>query len=170
MFWAHGNRDVSSDIDISNITVPIVKIIQGKSSYFQLVSMTTSFRTHDHILVLINLLFLFYLYIFLFLRLECSFHLKAFADTVQGVGRYAIGSVTHRQTLERPILLLKGDRMESVGILLGKRSGIKNSRNGTGKNSSLSFYFSRRSDPDQIRSVAHVVGTSANVPHWILTI
>ena len=66
MFWAHGNRDVGCDIDVSTITVSIVKIIQGKSCYFQLVSMTTSFRTHDHILVLINLLFLFDLYIFIF--------------------------------------------------------------------------------------------------------
>jgi hypothetical protein len=56
---------VGCDIDVSTIAVSIVKIIQGKSSYFKLVSIT-SFRTHDRIIVLINLLFLFYLYIFIF--------------------------------------------------------------------------------------------------------
>jgi len=65
------------------------------------------------------------------LRLECPFYLKALADAVQGVGRYPIGSVTHRQTLERPIFLLKGNRLESVGISLGKRAGIGNNKNGT---------------------------------------
>lgn len=102
------------------------------------------------------------------MRLGCPFHLKALADTVQGVGRYPIGSVTHRQALDRPIFLLKGKRMESVGISLGKRAGIGNSRNGTGEHSSLSFYFSKR-DPDQIRSVAHVHGASADIPNCILS-
>jgi len=66
VLWAHGNRDVGCDIDVSTITVSIVKITQDKSSYFQLISMMTSFWIHDLILVLINLLFLFYLYIFIF--------------------------------------------------------------------------------------------------------
>jgi hypothetical protein len=66
--------------------------------------------------------------------------------TVQGVGRYPTVIVAHRQASEGPIFLF---RMESVGISLGKRAGIGNSRNGTEEHSSLSFYSSKRG-PDQI--------------------
>ena len=58
--------------------------------------------------------------------------------------------------------------MVSVGLSLGKRAGIGNSRNGAGEHSSLSFYFSK-TDPYEIRSVAHVHGASADVPDWILS-
>ena len=58
--------------------------------------------------------------------------------------------------------------MECVGISLGTQAEIGNSRNGTGEQSSLSFYFSKR-DADQIRSAVHVHGASADVPDWILS-